>query len=203
MRNVKHNLLKISRYTIVEMMMVLAVFMIIMSMAMAAWLNSGSDAKLKNAVRLVNAQLNLARAKAVAERTTVGVSFDSTTGTANPHPGVNGCGVYYYSGSSRGDAVPGETWLTLPSGTIFTVTQPGSSAATPAGIAKYVAFDSKGRVSGSDLPSASGVYTFYVTSGTKAASGSGFSVKADESYFKVEINEFTGRSTTSYYEVND
>ena len=62
----KNSTAKILHYTIVEMMMVVAVFMIILSMAMAAWLNSGSQAHLKNAARLVSAQLNLAKAKAVA-----------------------------------------------------------------------------------------------------------------------------------------
>ena len=77
MKKIRKTALKISRYTIVEMMMVIAIFMIILSMAMAAWLSSGNQARLRNSVRLVTAQLNLARAKAVAERTYVGVYFSN------------------------------------------------------------------------------------------------------------------------------
>ena len=39
MKNNKRTVSKLRHYTIVEMMMVIAVFMIILSMAMAAWLN--------------------------------------------------------------------------------------------------------------------------------------------------------------------
>ena len=88
---------KIMHYTIVEMMMVVAVFMIILSMSMVAWLNSGHQAKLKNAARLVSAQLNLAKAKAVTNRELVRLEiteendrykiemFYGETGTQKPH----------------------------------------------------------------------------------------------------------------------
>ena len=93
----KKSTAKIMYYTIVEMMMVIAVFMIILSMAMVAWLNSGSQANLKNAARLFSAQLNLAKAKAVANRTLVRLEitedndrykiemFYGESGTQKPH----------------------------------------------------------------------------------------------------------------------
>ena len=85
---------KIMHYTIVEMMMVVAVFMIILSMSMVAWLNSGQQAKLKNAARQVSAMLNLAKAKAVTGREPVRVEFTDAgrielfygeSGTEKPH----------------------------------------------------------------------------------------------------------------------
>lgn len=93
----KKSTAKIMHYTIVEMMMVIAVFMIMLSMAMVAWLNSGSQANLKNAARLFSAQLNLAKAKAVANRTLVRLEitedndrykiemFYGESGTQKPH----------------------------------------------------------------------------------------------------------------------
>ena len=93
----KKSTAKIMHYTIVEMMMVIAVFMIMLSMAMVAWLNSGSQANLNNAARLFSAQLNLAKAKAVANRTLVRLEitedndrykiemFYGESGTQKPH----------------------------------------------------------------------------------------------------------------------
>ena len=189
-----HNLMKRSGnnrnmtrrgYTIVEMMMVTAIFLIILSMAIAAWINSGSQTKLRSAVRLVNAQLNLARAKAVAERTNVGVYF---AGSGENYHGY-GCRLYYYDGDTKGDPVAGEEWVVLPGGTVFSAAQPSDSEFTATVPAKIV-FDSKGRLSGY-----AAVSPFYVTVGTQ----NNREVAADEAYFAIEINPFTGRATTTFH----
>ena len=107
--------MKAMHYTIVEMMMVVAVFMIILSMATVAWLNSGSQARLRNATREVTGQLNLARAKAVAERTTIGVYF-ATCGTSktaavkakddsNPFKDKPASRLYYFDGDTSSSYV--------------------------------------------------------------------------------------------------
>ena len=191
-----HNLMKRSednrnttrrRYTIVEMMMVTAIFLIILSMAIAAWLNSGSQTKLRSAVRLVNAQLNLARAKAVAERTNVGVYF---AGSGENYHGY-GCRLYYYDGDTKGDPVAGEDWVVLLGGTVFSAAQPSDSEFTATVPAKIV-FDSKGRLSGYATAASP---PFYVTVGTQ----NNRKVAADEAYFTIKINPFTGRATTTFH----
>ena len=159
MRFNKITVSKIGHYTIVEMMMVIAIFMIILSMAMAAWLNSGNQARLRNSVRLVTAQLNLARAKAVAERTYVGVYF-SNNGAANatktdpnadgnPYPGSSACRLYYFDKETgnRVGFVDNAEWEVLPGGTSFVfpdeIEQPsGTLTKTTA----YVIFDRRGRI---------------------------------------------------------
>lgn len=175
-------------YTIVEMMMVVAIFLIIMTMAVAAWLNSGSQTKLRSAVRLVNAQLNLARARAVAERKKVGVYF---AGSGENYYGY-GCRLYYYNddGSTKGDPVTGEDWVVLPGGTVFSAVQPGNTAFTASAPSRIV-FDAKGRLN--DYVAASEP-EFYVTAGNQADR----KVPGGEAYFKIAINPFTGRSTTTF-----
>ena len=76
----KNSTKKKLHYTIVEMMMVVAIFMIILAMAIVAWSNSSSQTQLKNAARLVSKQLNLARAKAIAEHKEIGVFFSGIIG---------------------------------------------------------------------------------------------------------------------------
>ena len=107
------------RYTIVEMMMVTAIFLIILSMAIAAWINSGSGTRLRSAASQVYGQLNLARAKAVAERRWVGVHF---AGSGEDYHGC-ACRLYYYAGTvtspTEDKALPGEDWVVLPTGTVL------------------------------------------------------------------------------------
>lgn len=108
-------------YTIVEMMMVVAVFMIILAMAIAAWGNSGHQANLKNAARLVSAQLNLAKAKAVTNRELVRLEiteendrykiemFYGETGTQKPHdvePVYLPRGVFFVKENVDSNGVP-------------------------------------------------------------------------------------------------
>ncbi|MPM88586.1 hypothetical protein SDC9_135690 [bioreactor metagenome] len=188
-------------YTIVEMMMVVAVFMIILAMITAAWLNSGPQVKLKSAARMVNAQLNLARAKAVAERKPVGVHFASSGEDYYRY----GCRLFYDDNKNGTKAatenfVPDEEWVTLPGGVVFAVRTSGSdpqcvfSNAAP----QDIAFDAKGRV-----VSGSATVPFYVTAGDRKTGPIQTGAYRGEPYFKFEVNSFTGRSTATYYEVND
>ena len=193
------------RYTIVEMMMVTAIFLIILSMAIAAWLNSGSQTKLRSAVRLVNAQLNLARAKAVAERRWVGVYFPQSTGDGKEYHGY-ACRLYYYSGTTdepaKDKALPGEDWVVLPSGTVLSQAEPGNYS-TSLSVPDAVVFDAKGRLvhfSESPVANRTDAAKLYVVVGEQAQYGS-LKLKdvKDDSYFLIEINPFSGRATTTFH----
>ena len=207
------NMLKIRHYTIVEMMMVIAIFMIILSMAMVAWLNSGNQARLRNSVRLVTAQLNLARAKAVAERTYVGVYFSNNSAApdddpdkdGNPYPGSRACRLYYFNkGGNRVDFVDSAEWEVLPGGTSFVfpdeIEQPsGTLTQTTA----YVVFDRRGRVAnsnniktvdGSDGSNGS-FYGIALVEGTP-----GKTIPTNLPYYMTTINKHSGRINTKFYE---
>ena len=213
MRFNKITVSKIGHYTIVEMMMVIAIFMIILSMAMAAWLNSGNQARLRNSVRLVTAQLNLARAKAVAERTYVGVYF-SNNGAANatktdpdadgnPYPGSSACRLYYFDKDTgkRIEFVDSAEWEVLPGGTSFVfpdeIEQPtGTLTATTA----YIVFDKRGRVAGGNTiqtvdGSNGSFYGITLLEGTP-----GKTIPTNLPYYMTTINKHSGRINTKFYE---
>ena len=215
MRFNKITVSKIGHYTIVEMMMVIAIFMIILSMAMVAWLNSGNQARLRNSVRLVTAQLNLARAKAVAERTYVGVYF-SNNGAANatktdpnadgnPFPGSSACRLYYFAKTNnnweRNDFVDSAEWEVLPGGTSFVfpdeIEQPsGTLNATTA----YIVFDKRGRVAGGNTiqtvdTSNGSFYGITLLEGTP-----GKTIPTNLPYYMTTINKHSGRINTKFYE---
>ena len=199
---------KIMHYTIVEMMMVVAVFMIILFMAIAAWVNSGSQAKLKNAAREVNAILNLARAKAVAERTHVGVFFsnsgNNTNADPNPYSGKPACRIYYFNGSNRGDHVDFEDWHTLPSGITFDIVNSYPGSYWPSGNVSnreaYVVFNSRGAVQAvSNMPVTNGGHSITIVEGSTASN----SIPADSPHYITTVNAYTGRITTKYYERYD
>ncbi len=207
----KRPTVKILHYTIVEMMMVVAVFMIILFMAIAAWVNSGSTAKLKNAAREVNAILNLARAKAVAERTHVGVLFsNSGSGDAdnssdpNPYSGKPACRIYYYNGSTRGGHVDFEDWNTLPAGITFDIVTsypnnywPGNNVTDRVA---YIVFNSRGAVQAvSNMPITNGGHSITIVEGSTVSN----SIPANSPHYITTVNGYTGRVTTKYYEKND
>lgn len=189
----KNNLKKIMHYTIVEMMMVIAVFMIILSMAVAAWLNSGRQANLKNAARLVSAQLNLAKAKAVTNREIVRVEFSSANNTTK---------VEIFYGESGTDKPHEVEPVYLPAG-IFFVTDKGESSGNPV---KYTDGNSSGKITpaaiiftaSGKLKNDAGNKRFYLMEETpegKAQSG--------QNYYIISVNQFTGRISTSLETVAD
>ena len=185
MKKLNRTVSKIGHYTIVEMMMVIAIFMIILSMAMVAWLNSGDQAKLRNAARLVSAQLNLARAKAVADCKEVGVYF-SNTGNAREKYAMLIC--------EKGDKnlrLPGEDWVQLPGGILFSTSKPAENSTVNAAVPAAVKFRSDG-----SLNNGTSYDEFYLAAGN-AADGK---LSKNVPYYKVEMNIFTGRSKLTYIE---
>ncbi|MBO5923225.1 MAG: hypothetical protein J6Q81_01800 [Lentisphaeria bacterium] len=189
----KKSSVKIMHYTIVEMMMVIAVFMIILSMAMVAWLNSGNQANLKNAARLVSAQLNLAKAKAVTNREIVRVEFTNAHNTTKVEI------LYGESGTEKPhDTEP----FYLPAG-IFFVADKGENNGVPV---SYADGDSSARIT----PAA----VFFTTSGNlKADSGNKRfylmeenpkgKAQSGQNYYVIAVNQFTGRINTTLETVAD
>ena len=172
MKNNKRTVSKLRHYTIVEMMMVIAVFMIILSMAMAAWLNSGDQAKLKNAARLFANQLRQERSVVVSTR---------SGGTVNIEKDSKGIAVH----GSKYDKVylPGNIQIATKSGTnkftVITFTSP-----------KKITFNPNGNCTEGDGD--------YCIVGELTDSGE---LKNDSGYYLININKFTGRITTTYHEV--
>ena len=199
--------IKLMRYTIVEMMMVIAVFMIILSMAMVAWLNSGNQAKLRNAAREVSGMLNLARAKAVAERTTVGVylSNNGASGAANDNPNLDGnphvgsaaCRLYYFEGTSRNGFVDYEEWHTLPGGITFDFTDGENKAfvQSSGNLAErngYIVFNRRGQIAAhSGLQKVGNSYLISVAEGKV-----GEKILTDTSFY-------SGRITSKFHEATE
>ena len=189
----KKSTVKVLHYTIVEMMMVVAVFMIILSMAMAAWLNSGSQAHLKNAARLVSAQLNLAKAKAVTNREIVRVEFSSTNNTTKMEI------IYGESGTDKPHELDP---VYLPSGIIF-VTDKGESNGVPG---KYTDGTASGRITPSTivftasgkLKDSTGNKRFYLMEENPKNKAQG-----GQNYYIITVNQFTGRINTILETVAD
>lgn len=206
--------IKLMRYTIVEMMMVIAVFMIILSMAMVAWLNSGNQAKLRNAARELSGMLNLARAKAVAERTTVGVylSNNGASGAANDNPNLDGnphvgsaaCRLYYFEGTSRNGFVDYEEWHTLPGGITFDFTDGENKAfaQNSGNLAErngYIVFNRRGQIAAhSGLQKVGNSYLISVAEGKV-----GEKILTDTSFYVISINEYSGRITSKFHEATE
>ena len=182
----KKSTAKIMHYTIVEMMMVVAVFMIILSMATVAWLNSGSQANLKNAARLVSAQLNLAKAKAVTGRETVRVEFSNANNTTKLEI------LYGESGSEKPNNIEP---VYLPRG-IFFVADKGESNGEPG---KFSNGNSSARI----IPS---TIVFTVSGKLKDDAGNkrfylmeenpNGKAQSDQNYYIITVNQFTGRINT-------
>ena len=185
MKNIKTTVSRIRHYSIVEMMMVIAVFMIILSMAMIAWLNSGDQARLKNAVRLINNQLNLARSKAVAGRKPVGVYFSAKV---NNKPQESYAMLVCEDGD-KSKPLPYCHWVSLPGGTVITEDEPSSQV--NAKVPNKIIFKNDGSIKGS-APA-----NFFVVSGDQTTEKSS---KNAPGYYEIEINIFTGRTKTIYHE---
>ena len=177
-------------YTIVEMMMVVAVFMIILAMAMVAWLNSGHQAKLRNAVRLVSKELSLARAKAVAEHKSVGVYFSIDATKSGENYAMIVC-----ENGKKDKIMPGENWVKLPAGVVFTCTDPSSDDAVkwPNDANRKVVFKSDGSLS---ADTSTDLEVFYIVAGDQTT----HKIPDDESYYKIVLNTFTGQSIITYHE---
>ena len=185
MKKINTTVSRIRHYTIVEMMMVIAVFMIILSMAMIAWLNSGDQARLKNAVRLINNQLTLARSKAVAERKSIGVYFSGKV-SGNPRESY---AMLVCEDGDKSKPLPNCHWINLPGGTVITEDKPSSQVDAKA--PDKIVFKSNGSIQGS-APA-----NFFVVGGDQIT---GKSSKDAAGYYEIEINIFTGRTKTIYHE---
>ena len=185
-------------YTIVEMMMVTAIFLIILSMAISAWINSGSGTRLRSAASQVYGQLNLARAKAVAERRCVVLYFAGAK-AEDEYPGY-ACQLRYsddVNDDKKNKPLPGADWVVLPTGTVFSAAQPAGSSSAVLAVPSAVVFDAKGR-----LKDFSGTTTtkLYVVVGEQTKYSSLTRKSANEdSYFAIEINPFSGRATTTFH----
>lgn len=180
----KYAIKKKMHYTIVEMMMVMAVFMIILFMILAAWLNTNSQTQLKNAASLVSKQLNLARAKAIAEHKEIGVFFSGTGSDADKRYAMIVCVE-----GSKDKILGGENWTSLPGGIVFSKNKPSSTGTVNATAPDAVRYSRNGSLVSNDTE-------FYL------ASGDQINGKADKDvpYYTVKINPFTGRSTLTYHE---
>lgn len=224
----KKNMICKLHYTIVEMMMVVAVFMIILSMAIAAWSGVGSQAKTRNAARELSGVLNLARAKAIAERTYVGVllstngssspsnelAADSASSDPNPYPNTAAARIYYCeSNGTRSGYVDFEDWHRMPGGITFDfpASFPANFPNTANSINLYssnteaqnttacIVFDRMGRVIYSrNMTVANGGFSISVVAGSTANN----SIVANSSYYVISVNPYTGRVTSKYYEPN-
>lgn len=188
MKNCAKKSWKISFYTIVEMMMVVAVFMIILSMAMAAWLNGGDQAKLRNAASAFNSQLNLARSIAVAERELVKVVFDQFNNSVR-------CRIYYDNtpgNNSDDQLMQNQEPLVLPAGVFFMNTStPSAGNSVSLTLPSSIVFDRVGSC-----------YSGDVNMCMIGSPSNGSSVQTGQNYYAININRFTGRITTVMREVD-
>ena len=180
----KNSTKKKLHYTIVEMMMVVAIFMIILAMAIVAWSNSSSQTQLKNAARLVSKQLNLARAKAIAEHKEIGVFFSGTGSDADKRYAMIVC-----IEGSKDKILGGENWTSLPGGIVFSKNKPSSTGTVNATAPDAVRYSKNGSLVSNDTE-------FYLASGDQTNG----KVYKNVPYYTVKINPFTGRSTLTYHE---
>ena len=212
----KKNSINRRHYTIVEMMMVIAVFMIILSMAIAAWVGTGSQAKTRNAARELSALLNLARSKAIAERTSVGIllstngssspstelASDSASNDPNPYPNAAAARIYYCeSNGTRTGYMDFEDWHRMPVGITFDF--PGSfnnlynSATRAPDTTACIVFDRMGRVVYQrNLSVYNGGFGISVVAGSTQQN----SITADSPYYIISVNPYTGRITSKFIE---
>ena len=190
MKKYRDILWQIKHYTIGEIMMVVAIFMIVLALITAAWQGSGKEVRLRNAAMLVSQQLEMARAKAISERQEIGVHFNLDNGKRNHYA----LGISKYG--QKKPLLAGEEWESLPSGVVFTTERPGSSASTakwPAEAKRGVIFRPDGSLS---ADSSSELEVFYVVAGNQ----SNGAIDADQPYYEIVFNKFTGRVTLTYRE---
>ncbi|MBE6368963.1 MAG: hypothetical protein E7056_02235 [Lentisphaerae bacterium] len=189
----KNNKITVSRklhYTIVEMMMVIAVFMIILAMAMVAWLNSGNQAQLRNAVRLVSKELSLARAKAISEHKSVGVCFNIDTASK-----IENFAMIICQEGQKDKVMPGEHWVKLPGQIVFTCKDPATDQSVKwiTGGQGKIVFKADGSLS-ADTDDA--LETFYLVAGDQKTG----KIAEDEPYYKLVLNTFTGHTIITFHE---
>ena len=172
---------KSQHYTFAEIMMVVAIFIIILAMIMTAWMSSGNKVRLNNAARLVSAQLNMARSMAIKERKNIEVVFKG---------GPDYKMLVKAEDVSENDA-PKDNWIALPGGTVFTTTKPGTSTQTAAwNSGTKVVFTKDGSVESGSIED------FYVAVGNQTNR----KVSANQPYYTININNFSGRITLQYKE---
>ena len=190
MKKISNTLQQIRHFSIGEMMMVVALFMIILALITAAWQSSGQETRLHNAAKLVSQQLEMTRIKAISERKEIGLHFNLENGKRT-HYAMAVCEY-----GQKDKLLPGEDWETLPRGVVFTTQKPGSSAAAvqwPAAAKRGVIFRGDGSLS-ADSPSELDV--FYLAPGDQATG----MVDGNKPYYKIVFNKFTGRITLTYHE---
>ena len=177
---------KKQHYTFAEIMMVVTIFIIILAMIMAAWMSSGHKAQLDNAARIVSAQLNVARAKAISERKNVGIYFNKQKSANHPAYGLVIC-----EEGNKSKILPGEEYVTLPGGVLFTTTTPGDAAVTADWVndsSSKIVFRKDGSVTGTAINADKKFYLAPGNRGTGKLSGK-------QAYYEIVINEFTGKAT--------
>ena len=181
----KNSVKKVMHYTIVEMMMVIAVFMIILAMAVVAWGNGSSQTRLNTAARLVSTQLSLARTKAITERKNVGVFF---SGKSSSNVKEQYAMVVCNDGN-KDEILQGCDWEQLPGGIVFSTNKPSETSAATAAAPSAIIYTRNGSLKGSDTE-------FYLAAGDQAAG----KVNKNVPYYTVKINPFTGRCVLTYHE---
>ena len=180
-------------YTFAEIMMVVAIFIIILAMIMSAWMSSGNKAQLDNAARIVSAQLNLARAKAIGERKDIGVYFNKQKSQHHPAYGMVVC-----EEGDKNKILPGEEYVTLPGGILFSTASPGDTLTDASWVNdsnSKVVFRKDGSVTGTAINDDKKFYLAPGNRGTGKLSGK-------QAYYEIVINEFTGKVTMKLQGVN-
>ena len=180
----KNSVKKVMHYTIVEMMMVIAVFMIILAMAVVAWGNGSSQTRLNTAARLVSTQLSLARTKAITERKNVGVYFSGKSSNVKEQYAMVVC-----SDGNKDKILQGCDWEQLPGGIVFSTDKPSETSAVTAAEPSKIVYTRNGSLS-------TATTEFYLSAGDQVNG----KVNKNVPYYTVKINPFTGRSVLTYHE---
>ena len=98
-------------YTLYEIMIVVAIFIIVLAMLVTAWMSSGNNIRLKNAARIVSGELSLARAKAISERKNIGVYFNLDKSDDLPAYSMIIC-----EEGDKNSVLAGQEYVALPGG---------------------------------------------------------------------------------------
>ena len=178
-------------YTLYEIMIVVAIFIIVLAMLVTAWMSSGNNIRLKNAARIVSGELSLARAKAISERKNIGVYFNLDKSDDLPAYSMIIC-----EEGNKDTVLAGQEYVALPGGILFSTVKPGDavkSASWASDSASKVVFKKDGSVTGTAINSDK---KFYLVPGNQGKNELG----AKQPYYEVVINEFTGRTTLKYCE---
>ena len=109
-------------YTLYEIMIVVAIFIIVLAMLVTAWMSSGNNIRLKNAARIVSGELSLARAKAISERKNIGVYFNLDKSDDLPAYSMIIC-----EEGDKNSVLAGQEYVALPGGILFSTVKPGDA----------------------------------------------------------------------------